>query len=565
MHETNLPSIWQTIHQALGLHEAIFVTIQQAPEGVGVALLVVCLASLSESLGQSVVLFINRVRFKRFILALLISTASHIIGYGLWTVTVWLVGDAIFGRREPFMALASAVGLAYAPQLFAFFGLTPLIGNAFAWLLSLWSLLAILVAVRVGLGLETWQALVISGLGWSLIQVWKRTLGRPIYALGRWLHRRAAGVPLEFTAHDLPRLRRHPQWLKNREPKQWANRKSRTSLTDPQVLYLHPPVNLNGSVPQGEQFFSLLGVVLIGVLVWAALAPFETLGWWAGWFGDKIYHDDLPADGLVRTVRPNADRYVIFLSGVGCVSGETFSYREQNFLQRLALALPQAVIIDDIFPYSVNNLALTGQPLFARLWRWALRCKIDGPQLAGYLINLRNIWQVLISADRRYGPLYNQAMAEVMLHGLLRYRYDAESNAPVYIIGYSGAAQIAVGAVTYLHEWVRGPIYVISLGGIFCSDPGLLAVAHPYHLYGEHDNAHQLSAIVPGRWACFPTSEWNRARRQGLISAIPLGPIGHTGVGGYLDAKRQLPGGIVYLDKTVQTIAAIVLDRSPIL
>ncbi len=305
---------------------------------------------------------------------------------------------------------------------------------------------------------------------------------------------------------------------------------------------------------------TLLGVVLVGILVWAALAPFETLGWWAGWFGDKIYHEELPSDGLVRAVRPHADHYIIFLSGVGRVSGETFSRREQAFLQRLATALPQAVVIDDIFPYSVNNLALTGQPFFAKLWRWALRCKIDGPQVAGYLINLRNIWQVLVSADRRYGPLYNQAMAEVMLHGLLRYRYDPESNAPIYIIGYSGAGQMAVGAVTYLREWVRGPLYVISLGGIFCSDPGVLAVDRLYHLYGEQDKAHKLSIIAPGRWSIFPTSEWNRARRQGLISSVYMGPMGHTGAGGYLDVNSYLPDGATYLERTVQTIAKIVIQ-----
>jgi hypothetical protein len=253
MHETSLPSICQTIQQALGLRETIFVTLQQAPDRMGVALLVVCLAGLSESLGQSVVLFINCVPFKRFLLVLLTSTASHMIGYGLWTATIWFVGDYVFGRNEPFLAIASAVGLAYAPQLFSFFVLIPFVGNAFSWLLSLWSLLAILVAVRVGLGLETWQAVVTSGLGWSLIQVWKRTLGRPVYRLGRWLQRRAAGVPLEFTAHDLPRLRRHPQWLKNRGTKQWANWKSCTSLADPQVLYLQPSAPLNASLPQGEQ------------------------------------------------------------------------------------------------------------------------------------------------------------------------------------------------------------------------------------------------------------------------------------------------------------------------
>ena len=306
--------------------------------------------------------------------------------------------------------------------------------------------------------------------------------------------------------------------------------------------------------------FTFFSIVLGGLLVWAALSPFETLGWWAGWFGDQMYQDNLPSDGLVRAVRPNADRYILFLSGVGRVSGETFSRREQGFLQRLAQALPQAVIIDDIFPYSVNNLSLTGQPFFARLWRWALRCKLDGPAVAGYLINVRNIWQVLVSVDRRYGPIYNQAMAEVLLHSLLRYHYDPASNAPVYLIGYSGAGQMAVGAVTYLREWIRGPIYVISLGGIFGSDPGVLAANRIYHLYGDRDKAHKLSAIAPGRWSIFPTSEWNRARRQGLIRFINMGPMGHTGVGGYLDNKTRLPDGTIYLDKTVQVVADIVMQ-----
>jgi hypothetical protein len=101
------------------------------------------------------------------------------------------------------------------------------------------------------------------------------------------------------------------------------------------------------------------GLAVLGILVWAAFSPVETLGWWAGWFGDKVYHDEVPSDGLVRVVRPNANSYILFLSGVGRVSSETISRREQEFLRRLAVALPQTVVIDDIFPYSVNNLPLT--------------------------------------------------------------------------------------------------------------------------------------------------------------------------------------------------------------
>ena len=113
------------------------------------------------------------------------------------------------------------------------------------------------------------------------------------------------------------------------------------------------------------------------------------------------------------------------------------------------------MVFDDVFPYSVNNLALTGQPMLAGDRRWALNHKLHGSPLIGYLINIRNLFQVAMSVDRRYAPLYNQAVAEVLLDSLLRYQYDPEADVPVFLIGYSGAATLAVGAVTYLREWLR--------------------------------------------------------------------------------------------------------------
>ncbi|MEZ4680667.1 MAG: hypothetical protein R2932_41275 [Caldilineaceae bacterium] len=309
--------------------------------------------------------------------------------------------------------------------------------------------------------------------------------------------------------------------------------------------------------PLGD-LLTFIAIVIVGLFVWGAFSPFEALGWWAGWFGERVYVDQVPPDQHIRVARPNAESYILFLSGIGRASGETFSRREQGFLQRLADELPRSVIIDDIFPYSVNNLALTGQPFFARFWRWALRRKIDGPTLAGYVINIRNIWQVCISADKRYGPIYNQAVAEVLLHSLLRYDYSLVDQRPVFIIGYSGAGQMAVGAVTYLRELIQAPIYVISLAGIFSSDPGVLAVNHLYHLYGDADFPHRLGLLAPGRWPIFPSSAWNRARRQGLITMLKVGPMCHTGAGAYLDIKSHLPGGQSYLDHTVQTVTKIV-------
>ncbi|MEZ4612043.1 MAG: hypothetical protein R2838_17660 [Caldilineaceae bacterium] len=45
---------------------------------------------------------------------------------------------------------------------------------------------------------------------------------------------------------------------------------------------------------------------------------------------------------------------------------------------------------------------------FGGLWRWALRRKLDGPALAGMIINVRNAFQVWVSVDHRYGPIYSR-------------------------------------------------------------------------------------------------------------------------------------------------------------
>lgn len=112
------------------------------------------------------------------------------------------------------------------------------------------------------------------------------------------------------------------------------------------------------------------------------------------------------------------------------------------------------------------------------------------------LINARNIFQVTMSVDKRYGPIYNQAISPVTIHGLTRYGYHPEDPRPLFLMGYSGAGQVTMGAATYLKEWLTGPVVLISLGGIFANDPGVLAADYTYHLFGpqEHSTASGPSA-----------------------------------------------------------------------
>ena len=59
------------------------------------------------------------------------------------------------------------------------------------------------------------------------------------------------------------------------------------------------------------------------------------------------------------------------------------------------------------------------------------------------------------------------------------------------------------------------------------------------------------------------THGWNRALRQGKTTRISMGPMHHTGAGGYLDAKRELPDGTKFVDHTVQVIGEVIRSSLP--
>ena len=173
-----------------------------------------------------------------FGLALAIATVSHFLGYLLWTLTIWWAGGALFGQEQSLPAVASAVGLAYAPQIFSFFVLTPYMGNLFGVILSLWSMAAVIIAVRVGLRLETWQAVTLAITGWALLQTMRRTVGLPIMRVQRWLASRAAGVSLDLGAKDLQSVRRRRTRTWYWQLDSWGRR--RAKVTTPGELPAAP-------------------------------------------------------------------------------------------------------------------------------------------------------------------------------------------------------------------------------------------------------------------------------------------------------------------------------------
>ena len=307
-----------------------------------------------------------------------------------------------------------------------------------------------------------------------------------------------------------------------------------------------------------------LHVLLVGgfaLVLSLALAPMESLGWWAGWLGPDPEDPPPPPPPAADAGDAPPACFVVFLSGIGSISGDELLPAETAFLDQLQAALPEARIVRDVFPYApTGRQLLTGQRVFTWLWRRVLDWRLNGTRLLPALLNVRNLFQVLVSADHRYGPLYSFGIARVARERLEAHGYRPESRTPVVLLGSSGGGQISVGAATFLGAELDAPLAIVTFGGVMASDRGIEEVTRLASLYGTDDKVYRLGrTIFPGRWPMASASFWNVARSEHRLSERAIGPMGHSGRGGYLDAAPRADGAPL-LERTVGAVAAAVRD-----
>ncbi len=302
----------------------------------------------------------------------------------------------------------------------------------------------------------------------------------------------------------------------------------------------------------------LIGVAVSALTLSLLLSPFEVLGWWAGWYGEGLEHphDESPADYAEFGEHEAHDQFVIFLDGIANVGGRNYDDVEA-LLAGLAAASPRAVILGDVMPYSVLDVDLLSpvRPL-APFWQRMFTRKLEGKGgLIDFTINLRNLFQVLVAADQRYGRVLGRGEAQVMLNSLLARGYQAGSGTPITIIGYSGGAQIGLAAAPFLSRSLGAPLSLVSLGGVMASEAGLDYLDVMYHLEGSSDWVPKSGRVlVPGLWRIARGSRWNRLLRSGRIKWIEMGPMHHNGPGSYIDVDSYIDGES-HLTITTRTIS----------
>jgi predicted Abi (CAAX) family protease len=594
---TLLPDISRILAGVFGLRGEAFTDALHLPYVAYLAAAVVLCAGLSEAIAQSVVLFANRVRPVRFFFSLAVSGLLFAVGYGFLVASTWAIMSLPGHAHIPLALLALVFALSYAPMLFAFLGALPYCGLTILWGLRVWHLCAMVVGVAAFAHDGPLDELIDVGLGWLFLAVAQQTFGKPVAKLGALLLDAVAGVnvtdneqllvtrldlgkPLQVSAGTSaggtsPAAGGATRGAAHSDA--WKGRLALAGLAAFSVvlaIVLRPVhgalFGWEAAVPKVARLPLDIGwIALVGVIVAGFMAPVETLGWWAGWYGDDIA--TAKAAPPASRGSDGVARYVVYLDGIS-QSSSKYMPDIETFLDALTPRLPaDARLVRGIMTYSVLNRPLDDDPMFAGFWRFvdAVRLK-DPTSLLGMLINLRNVLIVAVSADQRYGPLYNYGIAQLVYDGLVKAGYRPRSGTPVTLIGYSGGGQMSAGCAAFLRRGLEAPVDVISLGGVISGSARLLELEHLYHFHGTKDNIERLGPIMfASRWKIAPLSNWNRALRLGRVSVHSLGPVGHQVPGGMLDPNRTLPDGRTFLEQTLECIASvldgtIVLEAPPV-
>lgn len=101
------------------------------------------------------------------LLQVLVASA---LGWAIWAGLVWLIGTKLLPEPQTqadWGQIARTTGFAQSPGLLRVFGFIPVLGPILVLAVTVWMLVAMIVAVRAALDYrQTWRTVLVVGIGW---------------------------------------------------------------------------------------------------------------------------------------------------------------------------------------------------------------------------------------------------------------------------------------------------------------------------------------------------------------------------------------------------------------
>lgn len=192
--------------RAIGFSAAAFAEAASSAEAQTAALLIAFLAGVSEMLGQSVILVINRVALYRFLASLAFTGFSYVLTALAWALCAIAVAPLTrLGVLAPheIAGVVGVVSLAFAPRLFGVLSIAPYFGLALGNVLDAFAMALAVFGLHAGFGLPLPAALFCGGAGWAVSYAARSYLGHLLAKPLARVRVMVSGSPLDKTPQQI--------------------------------------------------------------------------------------------------------------------------------------------------------------------------------------------------------------------------------------------------------------------------------------------------------------------------------------------------------------------------
>jgi hypothetical protein len=192
---TTIASFFNLVSGILKFDEQAYRAVYAQEGGYLLALLILVLGGISLELGQSAVLFANRVRRRRFLISLFLGGLVWTLGILFWAGAVWGLARLFFGSSLLFVNIFIGAAISTAPLLFGFSVLLPYLGMFLFQVLRIYVLLIYLNIINLVTDIGIWWAFAISLAGWLLLELVLRIPALRYDRVRSWYWRATTGTP----------------------------------------------------------------------------------------------------------------------------------------------------------------------------------------------------------------------------------------------------------------------------------------------------------------------------------------------------------------------------------
>jgi hypothetical protein len=100
---------------------------------------------------------------------IVLGIIGAVAGWLIWAGITYLIGDKLLGGTATWGELLRTIGFAQAPGVLYVLGIIPILGGLVGLAVSIWILIAGIIAIRQALDFTTGKAVLTAVLGWVVV------------------------------------------------------------------------------------------------------------------------------------------------------------------------------------------------------------------------------------------------------------------------------------------------------------------------------------------------------------------------------------------------------------